>query len=68
MIGRQTVLGAALAWTRPDGDEATERLFEAYWRVRCNQWIHVSPHLQWLDPFGAGDRFTLFGIRTQCDF
>ena len=68
MIGRQTVLGAALAWTRHDGDEATERLFEAYWRVRCNQWIHVSPHLQWLDPFGAGDRFTLFGIRTQCDF
>jgi carbohydrate-selective porin OprB len=49
---------------------ASEGVFELYYRARLTPWLHISPHMQYIENPGmsdADDALTL-GIRGQVTF
>jgi carbohydrate-selective porin OprB len=65
----------ALGWAqvcRPGSSSATvsEGALELYYRVRLTPWLHISPHMQYIEnpgTSGADDALT-FGVRGQITF
>ncbi len=65
-----STLGAAFGETRPFGESAeSEFVGELYLRRQINEWVHLSPHLQFVDEAGAGwGRVVIVGMRTKFEF
>lgn len=67
---RTFTFGAAFGETTPASKNFNdERLLEIYLRQHLNQWMHISPHLQWIkNAAGSSDQYLILGLRTQFDF
>jgi hypothetical protein len=46
-----------------------ERVVELYGRRQVNEWIHISPHVQWIqNAAGTNNDYRVYGIRTHFNF
>jgi carbohydrate-selective porin OprB len=62
-------VGLAYAETETTAYEHPEQLAEFYFSTQLNQWVFISPHLQWLKTTQAGeDEHFLAGLRINLSY
>jgi hypothetical protein len=62
--------GLAVGEINPyDNTIESETLLELYWQCYFNDWIHISPHLQYIwNAGGSKENYLFTGLRTQFNF
>lgn len=68
-LNREFNVGLAYGQTDPQALDAPEKLAELYISNQFNQWVYLSPHLQWLDPATANQKeHVLVGLRINFSY
>jgi hypothetical protein len=69
VLNRELKVGLAYAETETTAYEHPEQLAEFYFSTQLNQWVFISPHLQWLKTTQAGeDEHFLAGLRINLSY
>ncbi|MGQ7870193.1 hypothetical protein [Sunxiuqinia sp. sy24] len=69
VLNREFNVGLAYGDTKLFGDGQRERLAELYLSNQFNQWVYLSPHLQWLDAASpTQDEHVLLGLRINFSY
>ncbi|WP_321289488.1 hypothetical protein [uncultured Sunxiuqinia sp.] len=68
-LNREFKVGLAFGETKAFAQNEQEKLAELYISNQFNQWVFLSPHLQWIDPmFPAQDEHMLLGLRINFSY
>ena len=69
VLNRELKVGLAYAETETTAYEHPEQLAEFYFSTQLNQWVFISPHLQWLKTTQVGeDEHFLAGLRINLSY
>ena len=69
ILNRELKVGLAYAETQTTHYEHPEQLAEFYFSTQLNQWVFISPHVQWIKTTQSGeDEHFLAGLRINLSY